>query len=273
MPSTRRTARSRSSEGSDCGRQTTGVLLFGLYMTIGPRQTVRRAQPTPPEESDPCALRPARATLSCGPHRPRRPRLRRRRRPSAPPRPHEAADTWTEVGSDRADPLTESQGLASVEVPANSANRYTGIGTIPISACAAAAGTTSATPTPPTTATTSSRTSADSGTAKMFRVQAPDGTWSEYVHTLGSGRGAEQLLGRHRARRPVDALRRVGHHDPPARPPDPRRQPGHLALGEPPAGLHASASTTPYATSRAATSPARPRCCAPPTTRRARSSA
>ncbi|OSC48664.1 hypothetical protein B5181_41535, partial [Streptomyces sp. 4F] len=44
-----------------------------------------------------------------------------------------AAETWTEVGSDRADPLTESQGLASVEVPAGSPNRYTGIGTIPLS--------------------------------------------------------------------------------------------------------------------------------------------
>ncbi|WP_405640849.1 hypothetical protein [Streptomyces sp. NBC_00019] len=100
--------------------------------------------------------------------------------------PASAADTWTEVGSDRADPLTESQGLTSVEVPAGSANRYTGIGTIP--------------------ASVSSRGwnhvgdpdasydgyyiepyQADSGTAKMFRVQAPGGAWSEYVHTLGSG--------------------------------------------------------------------------------------
>jgi hypothetical protein len=100
--------------------------------------------------------------------------------------PASAADTWTESGSDRANPLTESQGLTSVEVPAGSANRYTGIGTIP--------------------ASVSSRGwnhvgdpdasydgyyiepyQADSGTAKMFRVQAPGGTWAEYVHTLGSG--------------------------------------------------------------------------------------
>ncbi|MFF4272336.1 hypothetical protein [Streptomyces sp. NPDC001536] len=100
--------------------------------------------------------------------------------------PAAAADTWTEVGSDRADPLTESQGLTSVEVPAGGANRYTGIGTIP--------------------ASVSSRGwnhvgdpdasydghyiepyQADSGTAKMFRVQAPGGAWSEYVHTLGGG--------------------------------------------------------------------------------------
>src|SRR3954469_10253986 len=45
--------------------------------------------------------------------------------------PASAADTWTEVGSDRADPLTESQGLTSVEVPAGRPNHYTGIGTIP----------------------------------------------------------------------------------------------------------------------------------------------
>ncbi|NNN29728.1 hypothetical protein HLK59_05020 [Streptomyces sp. S3(2020)] len=100
--------------------------------------------------------------------------------------PASAADTWTEIGSDRADPLTESQGLTSVEVPAGSANRYTGIGTVP--------------------ASVSSRGwnhvgdpdasydgyyiepyQADSGTAKMFRVQAPGGAWSEYVHTLGGG--------------------------------------------------------------------------------------
>jgi len=103
---------------------------------------------------------------------------------SAPPA--SAADTWTEVGSDRADPLTESQGLASVEVPAGAANRYTAIATIPV--------------------TLSSRGwnhvgdpdasydghyiepyQRDSGTTKMFRVQSPGGTWSEYVHTLSSG--------------------------------------------------------------------------------------
>ncbi|MER5750250.1 hypothetical protein [Streptomyces sp. NPDC002088] len=100
--------------------------------------------------------------------------------------PAAAADTWTEVGSDRADPLTESQGLTSVEVPAGSPNHYTGIGTIP--------------------ADVNSRGwnhvgdpdasydgyyvepyQRDSGTTKMFRVQAPGGGWSEYVHTLSTG--------------------------------------------------------------------------------------
>ncbi len=46
--------------------------------------------------------------------------------------PAAAADTWTEVGSDRADPLTESQGLTSVEVPAGRPNHYAGMGAIPI---------------------------------------------------------------------------------------------------------------------------------------------
>lgn len=98
--------------------------------------------------------------------------------------PAAAADTWVQVGSDRADALTESQGLTSIEVPAGRPNRYTGVGTIPTSV--------------------SSRGwnhvgdpdawggyyiepyQRDSGGAKMFRVQAPDGSWSEYVHSLES---------------------------------------------------------------------------------------
>ncbi|MDQ0681755.1 hypothetical protein QF032_000753 [Streptomyces achromogenes] len=100
--------------------------------------------------------------------------------------PAAAADTWTEVGSDRADPLTESQGLASVEVPANSANRYTGIGTIPIGLSVrgwnhvgdpdASYGGYYIEP-----------YQSDSSGSKMYRVQAPGGAWSEYVHTLGPG--------------------------------------------------------------------------------------
>jgi hypothetical protein len=104
----------------------------------------------------------------------------------AAPTPAGAAEIWTEIGSDRADPLTESQGLTSVEVPVNSPNHYTGIGTIPLGV--------------------SSRGwnhvgdpdasyhgyyiepyQRDSGNSKMYRVQAPDGAWSEYVHTLGTG--------------------------------------------------------------------------------------
>ncbi|MFE3035078.1 hypothetical protein ACFXKY_25950 [Streptomyces canus] len=100
--------------------------------------------------------------------------------------PASAADTWTEAGSDRADPLTESQGLTSVEVPAGAANRYTGIGTIPIGVSSRGwnhVGDPDAT----YDGHYVEPYQADSGTAKMYRVQAPNGTWSEYVHTLSPG--------------------------------------------------------------------------------------
>jgi hypothetical protein len=100
--------------------------------------------------------------------------------------PAQAADTWTEVGSDRADPLTESQGLTSVEVPANSPNRYTGIGTIPGSVSSRGWNHVGD-PDASYNGYYIEPYQADSGTAKMFRVQAPGGTWSEYVHTLGPG--------------------------------------------------------------------------------------
>ncbi|MCX5337158.1 hypothetical protein [Streptomyces sp. NBC_00140] len=100
--------------------------------------------------------------------------------------PASAADTWTEVGSDRADPLTESQGLTSVEVPAGGANRYTGIGTIPASVSGRGWNHVGD-PDASYDGYYIEPYQADSGTAKMFRVQAPGGAWSEYVHTLGSG--------------------------------------------------------------------------------------
>ncbi|MFF7762301.1 hypothetical protein [Streptomyces griseorubiginosus] len=100
--------------------------------------------------------------------------------------PASAADTWTEVGSDRADPLTESQGLTSVEVPANSANRYTGIGTIPFGVSTRGWNHVGD-PDASYDGHYVEPYQADSGTAKMYRVQAPDGTWSEYVHTLSPG--------------------------------------------------------------------------------------
>ena len=147
-----------------------------------------------------------------------------------------AADAWTEIGSDRADPLTESQGLASVEVPAGSANRYTGIGTIPLSV----------------------------SVRGWNHVGDPDATYGGYyvepyqsdskgledVPGAGArrrlvgvrpcarpGRGPEQLLGRDHAGQPVDALGRVGHHDPVPRLPDPGREREHLALRRSPPGV------------------------------------
>ncbi|MEV6765423.1 hypothetical protein AB0N16_33250 [Streptomyces sp. NPDC051105] len=100
--------------------------------------------------------------------------------------PASAAGTWTETGSDRADPLTESQGLTSVEVPANSANRYTGVGTIPIGVSSRGWNHVGD-PDESYDGYYVEPYQADSGTAKMYRVQDPGGTWSEYVHTLASG--------------------------------------------------------------------------------------
>ncbi|WP_328430941.1 hypothetical protein [Streptomyces sp. NBC_00453] len=100
--------------------------------------------------------------------------------------PASAADTWTEVGSDRADPLTESQGLTSVEVPAGSPNRYTGIGTVPADVSRRGWNHVGD-PDASYDGYYVEPYQADSGNAKMFRVQAPNGTWSEYVHTLSPG--------------------------------------------------------------------------------------
>ncbi|MEX3100743.1 MULTISPECIES: hypothetical protein [unclassified Streptomyces] len=100
--------------------------------------------------------------------------------------PASAADTWTEVGSDRANPLTESQGLTSVEVPANSPNRYTGIGTIPVGVSVRGWNHVGD-PDAAYDGTYIEPYQQDAGTSKMFRVQSPNGTWSEYVHALGSG--------------------------------------------------------------------------------------
>ncbi|MEU6666862.1 hypothetical protein [Streptomyces sp. NPDC046727] len=104
----------------------------------------------------------------------------------AAPVPASAADTWTETGSDRADPLTESQGLTSVEVPANSPNRYTGIGTIPLGVSSRGWNHVGD-PDASYNGYYIEPYQRDSGNSKMFRVQAPGGTWSEYVHTLSPG--------------------------------------------------------------------------------------
>ncbi|MFI6206289.1 hypothetical protein ACIBAI_07785 [Streptomyces sp. NPDC051041] len=100
--------------------------------------------------------------------------------------PASVADTWTETGSDRADPLTEGQGLTSVEVPAGSPNRYTGIGTIPIGVSSRGWNHVGD-PDASYDGHYVEPYQRDDGAAKMFRVQAPGGGWSEYVHALGAG--------------------------------------------------------------------------------------
>jgi hypothetical protein len=91
---------------------------------------------------------------------------------------------WNPVGSDRARALDESQGLATIVRPNETIIRYTGVGTIP-----------------PALATQGWNHVGDPGAghgyyvepyqrddrgAKLFRVQAPDGTWAEYKHALES---------------------------------------------------------------------------------------
>lgn len=100
--------------------------------------------------------------------------------------PAAAADTWNEVGSDRADPLTESQGLASVEVPAGSPNRYTGIGTIPL-ALSVRGWNHVGDPDASYDGYYVEPYQSDSAGAKMYRLRTPGGAWSEYVHALGPG--------------------------------------------------------------------------------------
>ncbi|MFJ5534772.1 hypothetical protein [Streptomyces sp. NPDC093261] len=102
------------------------------------------------------------------------------------PQPAAAADTWTAVGSDRARPLTESQGLTSIYAPSGSPNRYTGLGTIPLGTSSRGwnhVGDPDASP----EGYYIEPYQSDSGTAKMFRVQRPDGTWAEYTHQLATG--------------------------------------------------------------------------------------
>nr|WP_229698703.1 hypothetical protein [Wenjunlia tyrosinilytica] len=96
-----------------------------------------------------------------------------------------AADNWAETGSDRVRPLTESQGLASVEVPANSPNRYTGVGTIP-SGVSSRGWNHVGDPDASYNGYYIEPYQRDDGGSKMFRVQAPDGSWAEYTHRLES---------------------------------------------------------------------------------------
>ncbi|WP_033291553.1 hypothetical protein [Amycolatopsis jejuensis] len=95
-----------------------------------------------------------------------------------------AVTGWTTIGSDRARPLDESQGLATVVRPSGTSIRYTGIGTV--DAGLAARGW---------------KHIGDPGSAqgwyvepyqredrgaKLFRVEAPDGTRADYQHALES---------------------------------------------------------------------------------------
>jgi hypothetical protein len=96
----------------------------------------------------------------------------------------QAVTGWSEVGRDQARALDESQGLATIVRPSGTTIRYTGIGTIPADL-----------------STQGWNHIGDPGSAqgwyvepyqrddrgaKLFRVQAPDGSWKNYEHNLES---------------------------------------------------------------------------------------
>nr|WP_042198199.1 hypothetical protein [Kibdelosporangium sp. MJ126-NF4]CEL23260.1 FIG01132199: hypothetical protein [Kibdelosporangium sp. MJ126-NF4]CTQ94422.1 FIG01132199: hypothetical protein [Kibdelosporangium sp. MJ126-NF4] len=91
---------------------------------------------------------------------------------------------WNPVGSDRARPLDESQGLASVVRPGGTTFRYTGIGTIP-SGVSSRGWNHVGDPGAGQGFYVEPYQRDDRG-SKLFRVQAPDNTWSEYIHALES---------------------------------------------------------------------------------------
>jgi hypothetical protein len=98
--------------------------------------------------------------------------------------PAAAATNWVTIGSDHARALDESQGLAKIVRGSSVEFRYTGVGTIPASV--SAEGWNHVGDPDSISGYYIEPYQRDSGGAKMFRVQAPDGTWSEYVHALPS---------------------------------------------------------------------------------------
>jgi hypothetical protein len=99
--------------------------------------------------------------------------------------PANAAANWVAVGSDRARALDESQGLTVIRRGSTVEYRYTGVGTIPAGVSARGYDHVGD---PDSVAGwyVEPYQRGDQG-AKMFRVQAPDGAWSEYVHALAAG--------------------------------------------------------------------------------------
>jgi len=98
--------------------------------------------------------------------------------------PASAATNWTTTGSDHADALTQSQGMATIVRSGGTTLRYTGVGTIPLSVRGEGWDHVGD---PDSVAGWYVEPYEHAGaTAKMYRAQAPDGTWREYVHALGA---------------------------------------------------------------------------------------
>lgn len=96
----------------------------------------------------------------------------------------QAVTGWSEVGRDSARALDESQGLATIVRPSGTTIRYTGIGTIPADLNSQGwnhvgdPGSAQGWYVEPY--------QRDDRGAKLFRVQAPDGSWKNYKHALES---------------------------------------------------------------------------------------
>jgi len=99
--------------------------------------------------------------------------------------PASAATTWTTAGYDHADALTQSQGMATIVRAGVTQLRYTGVGTIPLSVRVEGWDHVGD---PDSVAGYYVEPYEHAGaTAKMYRMQAPDGSWHEYVHALDPG--------------------------------------------------------------------------------------
>ncbi|MEV6877300.1 hypothetical protein [Amycolatopsis sp. NPDC051128] len=96
----------------------------------------------------------------------------------------QAVTGWAEVGRDQARALDESQGLATIVRPSGTTIRYTGVGTIPAEENSQGwnhvgdPGSAQGWYVEPY--------QRDDRGAKLFRVQAPDGSWKNYKHDLES---------------------------------------------------------------------------------------
>lgn len=95
-----------------------------------------------------------------------------------------AVTGWTLVGSDVARPLDESQGLATVTRGGTTEYRYTGIATVP--ADLASQGWNHVGDPGAAQGWYVEPYQRDDRGGKLFRVQSPDGTWTNYTHALES---------------------------------------------------------------------------------------
>ncbi|MFJ1764384.1 hypothetical protein ACIOD2_28970 [Amycolatopsis sp. NPDC088138] len=96
----------------------------------------------------------------------------------------QAVTGWSEVGKDQARALDESQGLATIVRPSGTTIRYTGISTVP--ADLSSQGWNHVGDPGSAQGWYVEPYQRDDRGAKLFRVQAPDGTWANYKHNLES---------------------------------------------------------------------------------------